>query len=116
MVIRLEKPKLWAGGFYFDSPVAVSFCDANSPLELASWHHRGPSHFLSTVFEAKSNESLSQNFPGKHLLPQGQSQGSRYRRLVGLEGVLSPLLVSFLEWTGFPRTPCLYMKGLGGLS
>lgn len=103
VVMRLGKPLFGVEGVTLVF-LWVSFCDTGPCLELASWHYCGPSHFLSTVFEANPNESQSQNFPGKHLLPQGQGPGNWCRTLVGLVGVLSPLLISsFLEWTGFPR-------------
>ena len=61
----------WGWGLvYFSFPGAVSLCSASSRLELASWHRRGPSRFLSIVFEAQPAGRQSQNFPGKHLLSQ----------------------------------------------
>lgn len=96
--MRLGKQHFGVGVLLWFS-YSVSFCDASSCLELAGWHHHGPSHFLNTVFEAKPNESQSQKFPGKHLLPQGQGQESWCRTLVGLEGVSAPS--SFLlSWSG----------------
>ena len=61
----------WGWGLvYLSFPGAVSLCSASSRLELASWHHHGPSRFLSIVFEAQPAGRQSQNFPGKHLLSQ----------------------------------------------
>lgn len=94
----------------------MSFRGASPRLELASWHRRGPSRFLSIVFEAQPDGSRSQNFPGKHLLSQGPGWGGWCRGLGRLEGRQScsdPSCFFFPRVGLAPSGPLSGSEGLG---
>lgn len=93
----------------------MSFRGASPRLELASWHRRGPSRFLSIVFEAQPDGSRSQNFPGKHLLSQGPGWGGWCRGLGRLEGRQSCSDPSCFFFPRVGLAPSGSLSGSGGL-